>query len=286
MSQAHPSRESDRVRDEESRRAKMLAMADRYLAALAAHDPRRAPLATHFCGTENTRPVNPGEGLWRTAQQFPAIQSFADPLTGQVVAMGAVRAAEDLSPFMVRLRIDGDAICEAEAIVSPNRSGYFSDVEQLLKPDVLYEAPVPAHRASSREELRAAADSYWTGLQESDGSLVRFGYRCDKYDNGAKTTSTLRTLLSPDAAFHTCASALNATRAARPVARERRFPTLDVARGVATSLVMVDFHPIPTHPRDDAGTFYMLGVFKVVDGEVRSIDEIRIVLPLGAKSGW
>jgi hypothetical protein len=31
---------------------------------------------------------------------------------------------------------------------------------------------------------------------------------------------------------------------------------------------------------------YMLGLFKVVDGELRIIDEIREFLPLGASAGW
>jgi hypothetical protein len=272
--------------DLDTQRAQLLEAAERYLAALLAHDPQRAQLAAHYRGTENTTVVRPGEGLWQTANEFPAIQYFVDPLTAQVVAMGAVRAAGELSPFMLRLKLDCGAISESESIVSPNRHGYFCEVEQLLKPDVLYDAPVPHERAVDREQLQAAADSYWSALQASDGSLARFGYRCDNYDNGAKTTNTLRTLLSPDAAYHSCASALNATRAARPLARDRRFPTLDEERGVATSLVMVDFHPIPNNPRDDAGTFYMLGVFKIVDGEIRSLDEIRVILPLGAKSGW
>jgi hypothetical protein len=155
-----------------------------------------------------------------------------------------------------------------------------------LKPDVIYEAIVPEDRRVDRDGLRAAADSYWEGLEQSDGLVPRFNYRCDKFDNGAKTTNTLRTLLSPDGKIHTCASALNDTRAARPKARERRFPVLDTELGVAASLVVVDFHPIPGHQRPDAGSMYMLGLFKVVDGEIRIIDEIREILPLGTSSGW
>jgi len=93
-------------------------------------------------------------------------------------------------------------------------------------------------------------------------------------------------VFSPDGKVHTPASALNDTRAARPKARERRYPVLDTEFGVAGSLVVVDFHPIADHPRPDAGAMYMLGLFKVVDGELRIIDEIREFLPLGASAGW
>ena len=183
-------------------------------------------------------------------------------------------------PFAQRIHVHEGSILEAEAIVSSDSHGHFADATHLLKPDIIYSAVVPTDRRVDRDGLRAAADSYWEGLEQSDGLIPRFNYRCDKFDNGAKTTNTLRTLLSPDAKFHTCASALNDTRAARPCARERRFPVLDTELGVAASLVVVDFHPIPDHPRPDAGAMYMLGVFKVVDGEIRIIDEIREILPL------
>ena len=31
---------------------------------------------------------------------------------------------------------------------------------------------------------------------------------------------------------------------------------------------------------------YLLGLFKVVDGELRIIDETREMMPLGSTSGW
>jgi hypothetical protein len=258
-----------------------------YLAAVESGDPGVLNFSAAFRGTENGAPVTPGDGLFESRPRFAGIQSFADGETGQVVSLGVAYVDEQPRPFAQRLRIDeAGAIAEAEAIVSTEAKGHFADVEQLLKPDIIYTAVVPVHRRSDREGLRDAADRYWEGLEQSDGTIPRFNYRCDKYDNGAKTTNTLRTLLSPDGKVHTCASALNDTRAARPVARERRFQVLDTELGVAVSFVVVDFHPIPDHPRPDAGAMYMLGLFKVVDGELRIVDEIREFLPLGTSVGW
>jgi|GEM_PF-1986259 hypothetical protein len=259
---------------------------DDYLGAAARGDLARLRLTPNFRATENGQAIGLDEGLWRSSPRFAGIQSFGDAVTGQVVCMGVAYVADRPRPFAQRLRFSGDELAEAEAIVSTDSKGHFAEVEHLLKPDVLYQALVPAHRRAARDALRNAADLYWEGLQQSDGSIPRFSYRCDKYDNGAKTTNTLRTLLSPDRKVHSCASALNDTRAARPLARERRFPVLDTELGVAASLVVVDFHPIPENPRPDAGAMYMLGVFKVVDHELRIIDEIREFLPLGASSGW
>jgi hypothetical protein len=267
-------------------REALICRMDAYLNAVAAGDPEMQRFAPGFRYTENGTTVALGEGLWRRAVRFAGIQSFADRETGQVVCMGVAFLDDHPRPFAQRLLLEGEEIAEAEAIISTDAKGHFADVEQLLKPDIIYQAVVPPARRVDRDGLRDAADRYWEGLEQSDGLIPRFNYRCDKYDNGAKTTNTLRTLLSPDGKVHTPASALNDTRAARPKARERRYPVLDTELGVAGSLVVVDFHPIADHPRPDAGAMYMLGLFKVVDGELRIIDEIREFLPLGASAGW
>lgn len=267
-------------------RDQLLGQMDVYLAAVADGAPAALNLASDFRYTENGASLDAGEGLWERAPRFEGIQRFADATTGQVVAMGVAFLDNQARPFAQRLRVEEGALTDAEAIISSDPKGHFADVEQLLKPDIIYSAVVPPHRRVDRDGLRDAADRYWEGLEQSDGLIPRFNYRCDKYDNGAKTTNTLRTLLSPDGKVHTCASALNDTRAARPRARERRYPVLDTELGVAGSFVVVDFHPIPDHPRPDAGSMYMLGLFKVVDGELRIVDEIREILPLGGSSGW
>ncbi|HEU4960725.1 MAG TPA: hypothetical protein VFT56_09970 [Sphingomonas sp.] len=264
----------------------MIEELDAYLAAVSAGDPTALRLASTFRSTENGTTISVGDGLWSRRPRFAGIQAFADARTRQVLCMGVVYLDGQPRPFAQRLLLKEDVLAEAEAIVSTDGKGHFADVEQLLKPDILYQAVVPSDRRVDRGGLRDAADRYWEGLEQSDGLIPRFNYRCDKYDNGAKTTNTLRTLLSPDGKVHSCASALNDTRAARPKARERRFPVLDTELGVAGSFVVVDFHPIADHPRPDAGAMYMLGVFKVVDGELRIIDEIREFLPLGASAGW
>jgi hypothetical protein len=155
----------------------------------------------------------------------------------------------------------------------------------MLEPDVLYDAPVPPERARDRAALIAAADSYWAGLQESDGSIPRFSYRCERFDNGKKLTNNLSILLSPEATVLTCAGSLNLTRGARPVARNRRFPVLDVDLGIVASFVLVDFHPNPQNGLPGMA-YYALGLFKIVDGSIRSLDEISTKLPLGTAAIW
>ncbi|KQM20806.1 hypothetical protein [Novosphingobium sp. Leaf2] len=219
-------------------------------------------------------------------EEFPAVQIFADPLQGQGAAIGVARVAEQLRPYAARVAFAGDQIAEVEEIISTATHGHFADVDRLLLPDVLYEGQIPPERAGDRDAVRNRADSYWQALEESDGTVARFAYRCDRYDNGKKITNNLSILLSPDAAVHSPASCVSATRPARPIARNRRFPVIDTDLGIAVSFVLVDFHPAPHLDRPDCGTFYMAGLFKISDDEIRSLDEIREILPLGISEIW
>lgn len=260
--------------------------AQRYLDAILAKRPELAGLDPSARLTENGADIVAGEGYWRTITAFAGVQIFADALTRNVAVMAAAELGGRRVPFALRLKLEDASVVESEAIVSTDPQGPFADVEQLLKPDVIYAAPVPKDRSGDRASLQARADSYWEALEQGDGSIARFSYRADKYDNGAKTTNTLRTLLSPDATVHTISSAINHARQARPLARERFYPIIDEHLGLVVSFVNVDFHPIIGSPRPDAGTFYMMGVFKIVDDEIRIVDEIREILPLKATSGW
>ncbi len=177
-------------------RVELLAVLDDYLAAVAAGTPAAVRLDPAFRSTENGDVTELGRGLWEQSTRFEGIQGFADPETGQAVCLGVAYVDDRPRPFAQRVLVRDGAVAEAEAIVSTDGKGHFADVEQLLKPDVIYSAVVPEHRRVGRDGLQDAANRYWEGLQQSDGTIPRFNHRCDKYDNGAKTTNTLRTLLS------------------------------------------------------------------------------------------
>lgn len=232
----------------------------------------------------NNAPVAP-EAI-AAIEAFPATQIFTDPITRQAAAIGVARVEGQLRPYAVRIATADGRITQVEEIISTASHGHFADVDRLLLPDVLYEGAVPEARRGDREALRRRADSYWQALQESDGTLARFAYRCDRYDNGKKITNNLTILLSADAAVHSPASCVTATRPARPTSRNRRFPIIDTELGIVISFVLVDFHPAPQVERPDCGTFYMAGLFKISDDEIRSLDEIREILPLGVAALW
>jgi hypothetical protein len=82
-------------------RACLIKLADDYLAALVAHDPKRLPLALNFRFVENVQAKKAGEGLWQTASAVPTKFKIyvPDPVTGQIGFMGMMdrerQAADD-----------------------------------------------------------------------------------------------------------------------------------------------------------------------------------------------
>ena len=264
----------------------MLGLAQIYLDAVEHRDLASLPLAAGARASENAVPMPIGAGaLWTKTTRFASRQMFADPVSGEAMILGAAETDGQLFPYGIRLKIADGRIAEAETLLSASARGHFADVDKLLKPDVLYDAPVPPARGcGSRAALQVVANTYWNALDQSDGSLARFNHRCDRFGNGKKITNSLELLLSPDAAVHTPASLITATRPAHPHVYERRFPVLDVGRGVACSVTIVEFGK--NEDRPDVGAFYIFGVVKIVDDQFRNIDHIHAILPAGTRTSW
>ena len=84
-------------------RACLIGVTDRYLAAVAAHDPSKAPLAPGVVFVENIKRMQPGEGLWKTASGGPtAFKVYVpDVALQQVGFIGGVQ--QDGTPMMLAL---------------------------------------------------------------------------------------------------------------------------------------------------------------------------------------
>jgi hypothetical protein len=70
-------------------------IADTYLAALAARDPKRAPLSPNLEFTEQTQAMAPGDGLWKTASEISKTFRIPvpDPGGGQAGPATTARAS-------------------------------------------------------------------------------------------------------------------------------------------------------------------------------------------------
>jgi len=95
------------------------ALADTYVAAMVAHDPKQAPLAANLITVENLKRIQPGEGLWKSlsggASNFKIV--VPDPVAQQVGYMAILQEAGKPIQVGLRLKLENGKIVEAEHLV-------------------------------------------------------------------------------------------------------------------------------------------------------------------------
>jgi hypothetical protein len=154
---------------------------DTYLAALAAHDPTRAPLARDVRFTENGTILAPGEGLWRTAGAPTDYRIYAtDTRQGQVGFIGTILQA-DGKPLMLalRLKVAEGSIREIETITGAPFELPGSPLVSSPSPALSRVAPL-AQRLT-REQMIAVAERNFDGIAAADGS--HFAPDCQRVEN-------------------------------------------------------------------------------------------------------
>jgi hypothetical protein len=168
----------------------LIVIADRYLAALVAHDPASAPLADELRFTENTVLLDVGEGLWESATAVP--DSFAiyvpDPVSRMLGFIGMMEADGAPIQFGLRLRINDDGeITEAEhMVVRSLRETSLANL-QTPRPGLLPTATIPEAERLPREIMLVIAQTYYDSIEQSDGDATLFANECERRENGMIT---------------------------------------------------------------------------------------------------
>ena len=141
-------------------RACLIGVTDRYLAAVAAHDPSKAPLAPGVVFVENIKRMQPGEGLWKTASGGPtAFKVYVpDVALQQVGFIGVVQ--QDGKPMMLalRLKLENGRITQAEHILSAPLGGDKNPNIAAVRPALARE--IPAGQRLPHDRLIAIGASY------------------------------------------------------------------------------------------------------------------------------
>ena len=92
-------------------------MADSYLKALVAHDPKLLTLDEHVRFTEDGQELQLGDGFWNTASGVGAAQQFyPDPQTQQITFVGTMREFDNLVLMAMRLKVRDRRISEVETL--------------------------------------------------------------------------------------------------------------------------------------------------------------------------
>lgn len=165
----------------------LIDIADRYLTAMVAHEPEAAPLASDIRFTENTEPMNVGEGLWATASTVP--ESFdirvPDPVSQQIGLIAIMEEGGEPIQLGLRLKLEDGEITEAEQLVV--RSFREGTLENLRTPRPGLLATVPRNQRLPREIMLAIGMTYYDSIEQSDGDATPFADDCERRENGIIT---------------------------------------------------------------------------------------------------
>lgn len=163
---------------------------DRFFAALEAHAPSNAPLASNARYTENGLEVAIGKGSWETAGKITFKRGLAD--TQECGTHTQTIIEEDGKPILygARLKVDNEKISEIEAFVI--RGAQVLGAPAILETkDQDWEVILPPEQRSSRLAMMAIADDYFSlFVKERKPSVSELPFMppCDRWENGMQTT--------------------------------------------------------------------------------------------------
>lgn len=281
-------------------------LADRYVAALVAHDPARVPLAADVKMVENLKRIKPGTGLWQTASGGARDYRIVvpDPVAQQVGFIVMMEEAGKPIQFGARLKLADGRITEAEHLVVHELRD--TSLANLKQPRAPLLASVPEAYRDSRSRLISIALSYYDALDLNNGSLAPFADDCVRYENGMQTARN-RVPTEPVAAGGF--GLLGALGCARQLDTQvmsyidtidnRRVQIADEETGLAFGLS--HFHhsmkqkelrtigvPGEEIRKMDFQPFDLpaMHIYKIWGGQIHEIEAIGILAPYNSPTGW
>jgi hypothetical protein len=214
-----------------------------YVAAMARRNAASLKQARVVRFTENNVELPFGkEGMWVTATGVaPTGLIAADTQTGNAAWVGT--AEENGKPvyFGVRLKVRDKAIVEAETIVVRNTGlpAPFADVTKVVH-DPTFNDILPPEQRRSRERLHAVADGYFNTVELNDGNVFTpFDPDCGRLENGILTTAASAGSAGDISPGCEAQFKLGIYRINKRI-RERRYPIIDVERGVVVATGFFD----------------------------------------------
>ena len=288
----------------------LIGVAEQYLDALVAKDPKRLPLANATVKyTENGQRLALGDGIWNaiTARGTYKLH-IADAVAGQIVTFMTMREAGIPIILALRLKVDNRRISEIETQVSRSENGA-KGFEALGSPRAAFSRPTPPADRVPRAELVRVANMYFSGMQLNDGKgNYPFADDCDRFENGGKSTNAPGKpgAPRPDPKTATGYSAMWTCREQFESGllhfvsriRDRRYVAVDEERGLVVAFVFFDHDAgasrtfkTPDGRSVTAGpatpwTWQIAELVKVEKGLLHEIEAILERVPYGMGSGW
>jgi hypothetical protein len=283
-------------------RACLKSTVDNYLAALVAHDPSRVKFAPDVVFVENTVPMKPGDGLWKTASALPTTFKIyvPDPVSEEVGLMCVMQENDKPIDFVVRLKIRNGQIVEAEHLIARNLRD--TQLKNLDTPRPALLATVPPADRVSRAKMLIIGASYYQALVSADANNAPFADDCVRRENGMQTTSNpppdkpgFGSLGALGCAAQLKTGTFNYIKRIEPRRVEIADPETGLVLGFSqfrhpmvqtvykiTGVPGVDHNDLKIKPFDMPAAH----IFKVSGGKIHEIEAMGVVLPYDSKTGW
>ena len=252
-------------------------MLDAYVSAMARHDASALNALPTVKFTENGAVMKLGEGFWKTAGGMTWHLDALDLEVAAAAREAVVQERGELVSFLLRIKVQGHALEEVETIVARKGQADPFAPQKLTTSSRAFVMPIaPANRAS-RQQLRDAADAYFTAVQTEgtpDYRPAPLASDANRFENGEQTTNV--------AVF-----GLPAASASDQLARgffkgltisKRRFPVIDTENGVVLGIALM------TGP--GFGGVLFAEMYKVTAGQIREIRAVIVNHPQTAPTGW
>jgi hypothetical protein len=292
-------------------RAALIKVADDYLAALVAHDPKKVPLASDVKVVENLTRIKAGEGLWKTAGSAPTAFKIIvpDPVTQEVGGIVVMQAEGKPTQFGFRLKVVNGKIAEAEHLVVEMRDANNPNLQNVR---AAIPMEVPDEWADSHGRLIHIAKSYYDALDNNNGHLAPFASDCERRENGMRTAPSGGPSLGgaipggpprPPGllGMQDCTSQIDSgTFQYITTIDDRRVEIADTVTGLALGfshfrhpMTQKKFKITGNPGRDEADmtnqrSFDMpaLHIFKIWGGQIHEIEAVGLVAPFNSPTGW
>jgi hypothetical protein len=276
---------------------------DTYIAAMVAHDPSLVKFANDVKFVENTVPMKPGEGLWKTASAGPTTFKIyvPDPVAQQVGFIGVMKEGDKPIQLGLRLKLKDGQITEAELLVA--RDLREISLKNLQTPRPAFLATVPPTERMPREKMLKIAESYYTAIVDSNGDAAPFADDCLRHENGMQTTGNPPP--KTPSGFGTigamgCRDGIN-THSLSYITRiePRRVEIADPETGLVFGLSQfrqpmeqnfvkivgvpgLDKIDMPFKPFDLPAAH----IYKIQGGKIHEIEAMGFMMPYNSKTGW
>lgn len=292
-------------------RACLESVLNQYLDALVARNPATLPLSQDLRYSENNQMMDIGDGFWKTVEgRGNYLHIFSDPEGGQVASMGTMREAGTLILMSLRLRIELGRITEIETVFFRPGGGGPNNIAFMdtFTPEPFWFKSIPPAQRQTRQELIAAADGYFTGLQKNDGKGIQgtgtynFTNDCKRLENGAYTAGAPpRAGLAPDQMDVNAMDCLSQFKLGYYFVvqniHDRRYPVVDQERGVVWAHSIFDQGTVNKGVLSTGKVFEFKGfnrpssilvteAFLIENGLIRRVEMVGTSAPYHMRTPW